>query len=450
MRAWVFFLLIIILGLGYVEFFNRGNVIIHLSASRSVELPITALFLVSIASGGLMVLAVSGTIEIRNLFLSWRSSKIKKREEKIQELFTEATNAFLSRRTKKAMDLYRRLIDLNPNHINSLLRLGDLYRIERDYNEAIRLHKRARTLDEHGLETTLSLSADLDEAGRHEEAIYLLYGILKRDDSNPALLRRLRDIYIKTEQWEEAHDLQERILKENGKAQHEKFDGEASLLVGLKYEAGRRYFDKGNIDRARKYFREALKLNKKFLPSYIGLGEILINENNIDRAENLWEGAFKITGNIMLLHRLEDIYLEMDQPDRAIDIYKSAIKRDPNNQSLRFYLGRLYYRLEMIDEAFDLLLGLDTEGVRFPDLHKLLGSLYLRKDTLISAVEEFKKAIDYDRGVVDRFQCNACGLETAKWSGKCPECGLWDKLQANLVMKETLVDQSMPIQKNGL
>ena len=123
MRFWVFFLLIIILGLGYVEFFNRGNVTIHLSASRSVELPITALFLVSIASGGLMVLVVSGTIEIRNLFLGWRSSKIKKREEKIQELFTEATNAFLSRRNKKAMDLYRRLIDLNPNHINSLLRL---------------------------------------------------------------------------------------------------------------------------------------------------------------------------------------------------------------------------------------------------------------------------------------------------------------------------------------
>ncbi|MEK6577336.1 MAG: hypothetical protein AABZ05_07025, partial [Nitrospirota bacterium] len=120
------------------------------------------------------------------------------------------------------------------------------------------------------------------------------------------------------------------------------------------------------------------------------------------------------------------------------------------NQSLRFYLGRLYYRLEMIDEAFDLLLGLDTEGVRFPDLHKLLGSLYLRKDTFVSAVEEFKKALNYDKGIVARFQCASCSLETAEWSGRCPKCGLWDKLQASLVMKETQAGESMPLQKNGL
>lgn len=450
MRLWVFFLLLLIAGLGHMANLNPGNVTIHLTGSTSMELPIIALFLLSISFGGLLVIMISGTSDIKNFFLNWRSSKIKKREEKILDLFTEATNAFLSRRTKKAIDLYHRLLDLSPNHINTLLKLGELYRMEKNYGEAIRLHKRARALDEQGLDVLLALSEDLDEAGRHEEAIYLLTGILKRDDSNPTVLKMLRNIYIRMERWEEAHETQERILKGNGKVQQVDFEGESSLLVGLKYEIGKGLFDKGNVEKARRYFREALKLNKKFLPSYIGLGEILIHENNINRAETLWEGAFKITGNIILLHKLEDLYLEMDQPDRAIDIYKSAIKREPNNQVLRFYLGRLYYRLEMIDEAFDLLSGLDTEGLMFPDLHKLLGGLYLRKDSLIPAVEEFKKAINFDKGFIVSCHCTYCNFQTTKWSGRCPKCGQWDTLSTSLAMEEGLISESMPSEKNRL
>lgn len=450
MRLWAFFLLLLIAGIGYIANLNPGNVTIHLTGSTSMELPIIALFLLSIAFGGLLVITISGTGEIKNLFLNRRSSKIKKREEKIQELFAEATNALLSNRTKRAVDLYHRLLDLNPNHINTLVRLGDLYRMEGNYNEAIRLHKRARALDEQGIEVILSLSKDLDAARRHEEAIYLLTGILKRDESNPTLLKMLRDIYIRMERWEEAHEMQERTLKLNGKVQQGDFEGESSLLVGLKYEIGMGLFEKGNIEKARRYLREALKLNKRFLPSYIGLGEILIHENNINRAATLWEGAFKITGNIILLHKLEDLYLEMDQPDRAIEIYKSAIKRDPNNHALRFYLGRLYYRLEMIDDAFDLLLGLDTEGVRSPDLHKLLGGLYIRKDSLASAVEEFKKAVNFDKGFVISCHCASCNFHTTKWSGRCPKCGKWDSLAAGLVAEEDLVDESMPSGKNRL
>lgn len=450
MRLWVFFLLLFIAGLGYIANLNPGNVTIHISGSTSMDFPIIALFLLSVAFGGLLVIMISGTNDIKNLFLSWRSSKIKKREEKIRELFTEATNAFLSRRIKKAIDLYQRLLDLNPNHVGTLLRLGDLYRMEKNYAEAIRLHKRARALDEQGLEVLLSLSEDLDEARRYEEAIYLLTGILKRDESNPTVLKMLRNIYIKMERWEEAHEMQERILKGNGKVQQGNFEAESSLLVGLKYEVGRGLFDKGNIEKARRYFREALKLRKKFLPSYIGLGEILIYENNTSRAETLWEGAFKITGNIVLLHKLEDLYLEMDQPDRAIEIYKSAIKRDPNSQALRFYLGRLYYRLEMIDEAFDLLSGLDTDGVRISDLHKLLGSLYLRKDSLMPAVEEFKKAINFDKAFVVSYSCASCGFQIAKWLGRCPKCGQWDTLDACLAPEENLVGESLPSEKNRL
>ena len=26
-----------------------------------------------------------------------------------------------------------------------------------------------------------------------------------------------------------------------------------------------------------------------------------------------------------------------------------------------------------------------------------------------------------------RFVCQSCGYVTAKWLGKCPECGQWDK-----------------------
>ena len=82
-----------------------------------------------------------------------------------------------------------------------------------------------------------------------------------------------------------------------------------------------------------------------------------------------------MTLSLLLLHRLEDLYLRQGEPGKAIELYKQAVTWRPQDISLKFFLGKLFYRLEMVDEAFDILSSVDWGDKEFPDVHKLLGNI---------------------------------------------------------------------------
>lgn len=92
------------------------------------------------------------------------------------------------------------------------------------------------------------------------------------------------------------------------------------------------------------------------------------------------ERAYETTKSVIILHKLEEVYLNLDQPEGIINFYQNAINRDPNSLDLKFFLGKLYYRLEMIDDAYAILSEIDPTDKNFPDLHKIVGNIYLRKN----------------------------------------------------------------------
>ncbi|MGH7165244.1 MAG: hypothetical protein ACREIS_06945, partial [Nitrospiraceae bacterium] len=113
-------------------------------------------------------------------------------------------------------------------------------------------------------------------------------------------------------------------------------------------------------------------------------------------------------------------------PGEIIRVYQEAVQRNPQDPVLKFYLGKLYYRLEMIDEAFDLLSNLDGPPDQMSDLHKILANLYLRKQHMEEAVEELKKALGLKKRVIVPYVCTQCELESIEWSGRCRRCGQWN------------------------
>ncbi|MBI3995311.1 MAG: tetratricopeptide repeat protein [Nitrospirae bacterium] len=421
-------------GVGWLAYFNPGQATLRLSPEVYLDIPTVALVLLSMAFGGLLAILGAGFAEIRHLFRGWRQSKLKKRDDRVRELLGLAINAKTAKRFEDAIGLFQKILLLNPNHAAALLRLGNLYRAQGNVSEAIRLHRKARNLEEANLEILLALAKDLEEAKRLDEAVQLLQEMRRLEGNNLTVLLRLREMFVKLARWEEAHDVQEKILQ--GALRPEELKNEQSWLEGIKYEIGRQLLEKGERDRARRYFRGAIKLNRNFIPGYIGLGEISAEEGKIKDAGELWEKAFEMTSNIILLHRLEDLYLELDHPAKIIHLYQEAIRRDPENLVLRFYIGKLYYRLEMVDEAFEVLTALDPGDDKMPDLHKLLGNLHLRRGDTEAAVEEFKKALNLKKRVLVPYYCPHCDYHTAQWSGRCPRCGRWNSFEASPIMGE--------------
>ncbi|GKS57454.1 tetratricopeptide repeat domain protein [Nitrospira sp.] len=413
-----------ILFYGYFRELNPGTITIRTSPTDTYDLSPVTLILVSMAVGALIVTVMVGIRETTHLIGTWKSTRQQRRQEKVTSLHQEGTHAFLSKRLGDAKVIFQKALTIDPNRVDTLIWLGNLYRAEHNFVEAIRLHQTANRVEPRDIEVLLELATDLENAKRYEDALQALQDILRIDSDHLTAQIRRRDLLIRLEKWADALDIQYRLVKANlpgpdGQAQ-------ADLLVGCLYEVGRQLLERGSPDKARRFFRGAIKRDRGFLPAYIGLGEILLHEGKTKNAVDILERVFAKTKNVILLHRLEELHLELGEPSEIIRIYQEAIQRDPQNSVLRFYLGKLYYRLEMVDEAYDLLSGLEGPHDQLADYHKIMANLQLRKHNMEEAVLELKKALGFRKRVVVPYRCQHCRAEATEWSGRCRECRRWN------------------------
>ena len=410
----------------YFRELNPGAVSIRTSPSVQFELSPVTLVVFSMAIGAVLVAFAVGMRQTVHVIGTWRSARLVRRREKVDALHREGTHAFMSKRSAEAVGLFEKALAIDPNRVDSLLWLGNIYRLENNFAEAIRLHQHANRIDDRNIEILLELAKDLEGAKRYEDALQTLQKMLKIEPDNLTALIRKRELLIRLEKWSDALEIQHRLAKANLPDTERR--AEARLLTGCLYEVGRQLLERGHPDKARRYFRGAIKKDRTFLPAYIGLGEILIREGKTKQAVEILKKVYAKTRSIIILHRLEELFLEQGEPGEIIRAYQEALQQDPNNPALQFYLGKLYYRLEMVDEAFDMLSTVEGTHDQLVDYHKIMANLFLRKQHIEQAVVELKKALRFKKRVVVPYVCTACQHEATEWSGRCRRCGNWNTL----------------------
>ena len=410
--------------------FNPGMITVNLLPSKSYEISKLTFFLLTLSIGAGIIFFLYFLRDVKRFLRGLRVQREQKKRLKIQELYTKGLNSLLAKRNAEAITFFQKVLAIDPNHVNTLLRMGISQLRERNPQEAVLLHQKALSLDPDNQEVMFSLASDYEEAKRFDDALAMYTKILSKDSSNLTALIKMRDLYQRLNHWEELSETQRKLL--DSPLMPAEQEVEHRKLVGFRYEMGRSMLEAGDLERAKKIFRGVIKLDKDFIPAFLGLGEVYLEEGKVADAAELWEKSYKMTSSTMLLLRLEDLYLKQGEPGKAIEIYTQAVHWKPQDSSLKFFLGKLYYRLEMIDEAFDILSTVDWGDKDFPDVHKLLGNIYLRRGSLGLAASEFKKALGFKKQIIIPYTCSNCELRTTDWSGRCPNCGKWNTFGVNL------------------
>ena len=424
----------------YFDRLNPEAVTINLSSNYSYTISMVGFFLLSFALGCFIVIVFTLLRDAKNIFLDWRNRQRQKVEARVQETFSKGLYAYLSGKYDQAISFFRDIMKVEPNHFYTLLRIGDAYQQERNYSEAIKFHKRAKKVDEKSLEAQFALANDYVLSASYDEAIAVMQEVIKKDSSNIEALVRLRDVYIKTGKWDGAHELQGRVVKRR----RDNIE-DMRLLMGLRYEFAKVLFNRGEREKSRKLLKGIIRADKDFIPAYVRLGDLLVEDGYGAEASDLWEKGYYMNYSEILLHKLEDFHLQLGEPGKIIWIYKKAISINPQNPALKFYLGKLYYRLEMLDEAFDILAELKSVESTIPDLYKLLGIIYERKEEPEKALSEFKRALGLRKRVVVPYFCPLCDFHTYEWNGRCPRCGAWNSFTVSpLYLKK----EANPLMRN--
>ncbi len=417
----IFLVFLVVIGFFAME--NKDMVTMKIPFGNEYEIPKIALIILSSAAGSLIILFIFFIRDTKRVIDNLQHQKRQKKEAKIQANYSKALNAILGNKEEDAKEFLHDILKEDSEHADALLRMGDIFQANKDYKSAFDYYKIVRDINPKNIEALFLMESSLENMKRYDEALKYLEEILDIDSGNLTAISRKRAILERKEKWDDLLSLQKAAIKA---ANEDDKQEEERRLLGYKYEYARTSLESGHLEKAEKVFRTILKIDNTFLPAHLGLAEVLSTKGETEEAINILEKGFENLNSIILLARLEDMLINVGEPGRLLRFYKNAVSKNPNDHALKFLLGKLYYRLEMVDDAMDVLNSIDTSLFSSPELYSLRGELYMKRNQTQKALDELRKACGIKRSLMIKYCCSRCSHISDDWTGRCAKCSEWN------------------------
>lgn len=406
----------------YLTSLNTGRVRLSLFPDWQYDLPLMALVVGAFLAGACLALLLAVLRDLGHSFREYTVARRARREEGLAELYHRGVDAQLAGKADAAAEAYQELLAREPRHALAHLRLGELARARSDHQAALDHHLQALRGEERA-DTLLAVALDYQRAGRPDEALATYRRILERDRTHLTALRAIRDLTLQQGRWSEALGAQQRLVDLATEAER---PAELDWLAGIHYEIGKGLLAEGTTQDALGHFRESLRVNRGFLPAHVATGDACLRAGDAREAIRTWERASEVTPALVLLRRLEEVYRAEGRPSRMIALYQDAVARAPQDLGLAFALGRVYFELEMLDEAADQFQKVEVRTPDFAPLHAYLGAIFERRGQAADAFQEYRRALTLTQSFEWPHRCSACGQAHAHWQDRCPGCGRWN------------------------
>lgn len=417
-------LLVLLFGalVAYVTALNPARVRIALGGDWIYDLPLMALVVGAFLAGAGVTLFLTILRDLTRTFRDYTTARRARRQEALLEIYHRGVDAQLAGKPDVAAEAYQEILARDPGYADAHARLGELARSRGDHRAALDHHLRAIRSEERP-DTLLALALDYQVAGRLDEALVTYQRILGRDRTHLTALRAIRDLTLSQGRWREALPAQERLVELVPEAERPR---EHDWLAGIHYEIGKGFLAEGKPQEALSHFRESLRANRAFVPAHVALGDAYLKAGDQREAIRTWERAVEATPAPVLLRRLEQAYRAEGRPSRMIGLYQAAVARVPEDLALAFSLGRVYFELEMLDEAADQFEKVEVRAPDFAPLHAYLGAIFERRGQVAEAFGEYRRALSLTESFEWPHRCSACGIPHSHWRDRCPDCGRWN------------------------
>jgi tetratricopeptide (TPR) repeat protein len=264
------------------------------------------------------------------------------------------------------------------------------------------------------------------QAGRPDEAMSLYRRALDLHRANLFALRGLRDLAVEAGRWAEALPPQQRLVALVAAPERSR---ENEWLAAIHYELGRAELAAGNVAAALACFRNSLRIDRRFLPASIALGDAHETAGDHREALRVWERAADLEPALPILSRLEQAYRGDDRPTRMISLYERARAQAPDDIALAVALGRVYFELEMLDEAAEQFERIEVRAPDLPAVHAYLGAIFERRGQTREAFTEYRQGLRLAHAFGPAYRCGACGATEPTWRDRCGACGRWNQFR---------------------
>jgi tetratricopeptide (TPR) repeat protein len=235
---------------------------------------------------------------------------------------------------------------------------------------------------------------------------------------------------MKQKQWGVADQLQAKIEKMLTLSTEQ--EAAQATALGIRFEVGCEQMARGESKEAIASFTSVLKRDESFVPAYLKLGETQMNAGDTDEALDTWGKGYRTTGSTELLAAVQNHYLRAEQPEDAIGTWKQAIVLSENEAPLRYCLGKLYYRLFMLDEALKEFRLMEDAVSGLPSLHVYIARVLESKGDFKEALSKNKTVLSEVGGLMEDYSCSSCQERFSEWRHNCDYCGKWNTIKLDV------------------
>jgi lipopolysaccharide assembly protein B len=356
----------------YTAFLNPHDSVVHITQSQSLKLPTVILLLGSILIGVIVTVCLFWTFNFKNALTRWKigfkNNRVEKRNLQAESLFKKGERLFICGKTDKAQALIEKVLDTSPEHIGALDLMGRILDAAKKSDQAETYYMKALALEPQNIHALYDLAHTYSKTGRQNEEIALLKKIQGMNPGTAGPLLRLRDIYVKQEDWKKVCALQKKVLpflRENV----EEWKEEQNRLSQFHFELGQQYLKNGQQDLAISAFKQALRVSEKCLSAYLSLGDTYLESGKQKQALKTWKTGFQKTGDEACLVRSQIALRDSDNYQELLSTYEESLKTSEEQSLLVLLLSTFYLEHGLEDKALQLL---ESSPPKHPLLHSLL------------------------------------------------------------------------------
>jgi tetratricopeptide (TPR) repeat protein len=255
-------------------------------------------------------------------------------------LFDEAITAGMRGDADKAIDSFRKVVELDPDYVPAMYHLGKAYVKKGDFTAAVDTLARAAAKRPH----QASIHVDLGQAylcrNELKKAQNAFTKALVLEDGSLRAMTGIAQVYMKSEEWERAAAHAKLVLLNS------------PMNFAALYILGAASRNLGNVTESREALQKAKEIVNQFLnlkpeqvEGYFLLGETYFYEDTLDKAMENYQLAEKHAGDAAnfvafgLVFSLTDLrsklglcYKRLGLTDKAREMGERILEREPDNK----------------------------------------------------------------------------------------------------------------------
>jgi lipopolysaccharide biosynthesis regulator YciM len=409
------------------ELLVREVVIFH----ESIKLQ--SLLLLAFLLGFLLNILYTGIMELVRLVKGLNASADSRLVKRISERLQEARDLMAHGLPREARTLLEGILDQRQEHVPARLLLGEILTKTGDSEQAVKLFETLCMEEPELVEARYQLAEALVAVRNQEAAI----GVLKKlvsDHPKKALRawRRLRALHMESQSWDEAMEIQKKLLAHFAS---ELTQGEKAQGAAIGYQVGMAKVEADQFKDATQVFQQVIKDDPDFVPAYLSLGRCMILQDQEAQGLEIWQEGFRKTGEGTFLQEIEDYFIQLGRPEDGLALLRKVAATSKHATTAKFFLGKMLYRLEILDEALELFQEVRSQVVYSPILFFFMAKIHSRRARLDAALNEYRQLLR-NLGVLKlRFECAVCGHKTQDYADHCENCGSWNS--SHFLFKES-------------